>query len=236
MFPPMGAAPDHPLADHLTPLCGGGFDSFPLRFQWLGDQAASRAARFQHLRPLGGGGVATFWRVTFLLALPGIYAAFLVVFIESISDFGNPLVLAGAAFPMLAPQAYLKITGSFNLPRGAMLAVVLLIPSLIAFAVQRYWVSKRQVVTVTGKPIASTSKIVSPFAKWSLYVIVLAFAGLVLAFVRAMTAISATIFLVSANWNLMTVQILNQVGSGRLGVAAAFSIVILFVFRRADPR
>lgn len=185
---------------------------------------------------MGGGGVATFWRVTFLLALPGIYAAFLVVFIESISDFGNPLVLAGAAFPMLAPQAYLKITGSFNLPRGAMLAVVLLIPSLIAFAVQRYWVSKRQVVTVTGKPIASTSKIVSPFAKWSLYAIVLAFAGLVLAFVRAMTAISATIFLVSANWNLMTVQILNQVGSGRLGVAAAFSIVILFVFRRADPR
>jgi iron(III) transport system permease protein len=42
-----------------------------------------------------------------------------------------------------------------------------------------------------------------------------------------MTAISAAIFLVSANWNLMTVQILNQVGSGRLGVAAAFSIVTI---------
>jgi iron(III) transport system permease protein len=53
------------------------------------------------------------------------------------------------------------------------------------------------------------------------------FSGLVFAFVRAMTAISAAIFLVSANWNLMTVQILNQVGSGRLGVAAAFSIVLL---------
>jgi ABC-type molybdate transport system permease subunit len=37
----------------------------------------------------------------------------------------------------------------------------------------------------------------------------------------------AAIFLVSANWNLMTVQILNQVGSGRLGVAAAFSIVVI---------
>jgi iron(III) transport system permease protein len=44
-----------------------------------------------------------------------LLSAFLVVFIESISDFGNPLVLAGAAFPMLAPQAYLEITGTFNL-------------------------------------------------------------------------------------------------------------------------
>ena len=44
-----------------------------------------------------------------------------------------------------------------------------------------------------------------------------------------MTAISAAIFLVSANWNLMTVQILNQVGSGRLGVAAAFSVVLILI-------
>jgi iron(III) transport system permease protein len=55
------------------------------------------------------------------------------------------------------------------------------------------------------------------------------FSGLVFAFVRAMTAISAAIFLVSANWNLMTVQILNQVGSGRLGVAAAFSVVLIAI-------
>jgi iron(III) transport system permease protein len=55
------------------------------------------------------------------------------------------------------------------------------------------------------------------------------FSGLVYAFVRAMTAISAAIFLVSANWNLMTVQILNQVGSGRLGVAAAYSVVVILI-------
>lgn len=340
-----------------------------------------------------------FWRVVFPLSIPGVASAFLVVLIESMADFGNPLVLAGAAFPMLAPQAYLEITGSFNLPRGAMLAVILLLPSITAFAIQRYYISKRQYVTVTGKPTASTTKAVSPFAKWFLFGIVVAFAvvvvlfygvillgalttvwgfdytltlrhfqyvlstgwdtvkdtiivavvstpisgimgmliaylvvrkrfpgkgameffsilnfavpgtvagigyilafngppliltgtlailvlnfvfryvpvgiqsgiavlrqidpsieeaaqnlgasalttfrkitlpliapaffsGLVFAFVRAMTAISAAIFLVSANWNLMTVQILNQVGSGRLGVAAAFSIVLLLI-------
>jgi iron(III) transport system permease protein len=123
-----------------------------------------------------------FWRVTLPLSLPGVFSAFLVVFIESISDFGNPLVLAGAGFPMLAPQAYLEITGSFNLGRGAMLATILLLPSLMAFAIQRYWVSKRQYVTVTGKPTASTTKLVSPAAKWSLYVVVVAFAALVAAF------------------------------------------------------
>jgi iron(III) transport system permease protein len=55
------------------------------------------------------------------------------------------------------------------------------------------------------------------------------FSGLVYAFVRAMTAISAAIFLVSADWNLMTVQILAQVGSGRLGVAAAYSILVIVI-------
>ncbi|HCA40872.1 MAG TPA: ABC transporter permease, partial [Aminobacterium sp.] len=30
-------------------------------------------------------------------------------------------------------------------------------------------------------------------------------------------------------WNLLTVQILNEVGSGRLGVAAAFSVILVAI-------
>src|SRR5690606_20173761 len=124
----------------------------------------------------------TFWKVTFPLTLPGVASAFLIVFIESLADFGNPLVLAGAAFPMLAPQAYLEITGSFNLPRGATLAVILILPSITAFAIQRYWLAKRQNVTVTGKPTASTSKIVSDPVKWLRYGLLLLFALVVILF------------------------------------------------------
>ncbi len=51
--------------------------------------------------------------------------------------------------------------------------------------------------------------------------------GLTFSFVRAMTAISAAIFLVSADWNLMTVQILSQTEAGRLGAAAAFSVILV---------
>ena len=123
-----------------------------------------------------------FWKVTFPLTLPGVASAFLIAFIESLADFGNPLVLAGAAFPMLAPQAYLEITGNFNLARGAMLAMALVLPSVIAFAIQRYWIARRQYVTVTGKPTASTSKVVSAPVKWSLYGLVLAFAAIVVMF------------------------------------------------------
>jgi iron(III) transport system permease protein len=339
----------------------------------------------------------TFMRVTFPLSLPGIASAFLVVLIESLADFGNPLVLAGSRFPMLAPQAYLEITGSFNLPLGAALAVVLLIPSMTAFIIQRYYLQKRQYTTITGKPVTSSSKLVSHGTQRVLYAFVMLFtvmialfygtilvgaftkvwgtdftltlkhfmyafsvgfdtikdtliiallstpisgilgmliafivvrlkfpgkgaieffsilnfavpgtvvgigyilafnqrplllvgtltilvlnfvfryvpvgiqsgiavlrqidssieeasqnlgsdglttfrkvtlpliapaffSGLVFAFVRAMTAISAAIFLVSAQWNLLTVQILSQVGSGRLGVAAAFSVLLI---------
>ena len=348
---------------------------------------------------LGASRWQTFTRVTLPLSLPGIAGAFLVVFIESLADFGNPLVLAGAAFPMLATQAYLEITGSFDLARGAALAVVLLLPSLSAFAIQRYYLARRRYVTITGKPALATSRLVGARTKWLLYAGVLLFAlvvavfyavivvgattrvwgtdytptlehfvyvfqvgfdavkdtlviavvstplsgvlgmliafavvrgrfpgkglmelgailnfavpgtvvgigyilafnappllltgtlailvaafvfrympvgiqsgiavlrqidpaieeaarnlganslttfrkvtlplvapaffsALVYAFVRAMTAISAAIFLVSASWNLMTVQILSQVGSGRLGVAAAFSVVLIAI-------
>ena len=50
-------------------------------------------------------------------------------------------------------------------------------------------------------------------------------------FIRSMTAISATIFLISINWTLITVRFLEKMTELELGVAAAFSIlVVLIVF------
>ncbi|MCL6554579.1 MAG: ABC transporter permease subunit [Firmicutes bacterium] len=60
---------------------------------------------------LGAGRWTVFRRVLLPLATPGLAGAFLVVFIESLADFGNPLLLAGSAFPVLSVQAYLQITG-----------------------------------------------------------------------------------------------------------------------------
>jgi iron(III) transport system permease protein len=55
------------------------------------------------------------------------------------------------------------------------------------------------------------------------------FAGLGVVFIRSMTAISATIFLVSLNWTLITVRILEKMTELELGVAAAFSILVVAI-------
>jgi iron(III) transport system permease protein len=346
---------------------------------------------------LGASRWAVFRRITLPLSGPGLASALLVLFIESLADFGNPLILGGSGFPVLSVQVYLQVTGMFDLAGGAALAVILLVPSVFAFLVQRYWVQRKRYVTVTGKPARSSLKAVSPLARWCLFAVtaglslaiavfyavivvgafsrtwgvdhtptlrnfgyvvgvglgtirdtlliatastpvagllgmviaflvvrrrfpgrralefvsilnfavpgtvlgigyILAFnqppllltgtalilianfvfryvpvgiqsgtavlrqidpaieeaaanlgattavvfrritlplivpaffSGLTFSFVRAMTAISAAIFLVSADWNLMTVQILSQTESGRLGAAAAFSVILV---------
>ena len=352
---------------------------------------------------LGGSRWKVFRKVTLPLTAPGIASAMLVLFIETMADFGNPLILAGSQFPILSVQAYMEITGMYNLPKGSAIALLLLVPSITAYFLQKYWVSRKQYVTVTGKPTDSTLKSVSPSAKWVLFgfcllitafillvyvtivwgafakvwgsnnsptidhfkyvfgvgfrsikdTLIIAglstpiagilgmiiaflvvrkhfpgkklmefssmlsfavpgtvigigyilafnqhpllltgtlailllnfiyryipvgiqsgvailqgvdpsieeaaidlgadsrktfakvtlpmmipafFSGLIFSFVRAMTAISAAIFLVSSRWNLMTVQIMSQVDSGRLGAAAAFSLILVLLILAA---
>ena len=55
------------------------------------------------------------------------------------------------------------------------------------------------------------------------------FAGLGIVFIRSMTAISATIFLVSIGWTLITVRILENMTELSLGPAAAFSVLVVAI-------
>ena len=55
------------------------------------------------------------------------------------------------------------------------------------------------------------------------------FAGLGVVFIRSMTAISATIFLISLSWTLITVRILENMTELSLGPAAAFSVFVIAV-------
>jgi len=95
--------------------------------------------------------VRTFWTVTFPLLRPGLANAFLLGFIESMADFGNPIVLGGS-FNVLATDIFFAIAGAqFDASRAAVLAVVLLCFTLMAFWLQNQWVGRRLYVTVTGK-------------------------------------------------------------------------------------
>ena len=55
------------------------------------------------------------------------------------------------------------------------------------------------------------------------------FTAFAYAFTRSLTTLSAVIFLVSANWTLITVTILNQVETLRLGLAAAYCVILIAV-------
>ena len=100
---------------------------------------------------LGASSSEVFRTVTLPLAAPGIANAFLLVFSCSLADFATPQVLGGHSFPMLPTQAYLQITGMYDFKGGAALSFMLLIPALVVYALQHYWVSKKSYVTVSGK-------------------------------------------------------------------------------------
>ena len=53
------------------------------------------------------------------------------------------------------------------------------------------------------------------------------FSGLVYTFIRSMTLVSTVIFLVSARWNLLTPAIMSQIDVGKIGVASAYSTVLI---------
>ncbi len=97
----------------------------------------------------------TFWRVTLPLLRPGLANAFLLTVIESLADFGNPIVLGGE-FEVLSTEIYFAIIGRFDQALAAALGVVLLAFTLAAFFLQRHWLGQRSYVTVTGKPVAGT--------------------------------------------------------------------------------
>jgi len=92
-----------------------------------------------------------FATITLPLMAPGILNAFLVVFIESLADFGNPLLLGGN-LEVLSVAIYFAIVGVQQDPgRAAILAIVLLALSLALFAIQRRFLARRGFVTVSGK-------------------------------------------------------------------------------------
>jgi iron(III) transport system permease protein len=130
---------------------------------------------------LGASRARVFATVTLPLAVPGIASAWLLVFIESMADFGNPMVLSGN-FRVLSVQAFLQITGMYDLSRGSTLAILLLVPTITAFFIQKYWVARKSYVTVTGQPTGATIKRLEWYIKLPTYAACILFTGIVFLF------------------------------------------------------
>lgn len=89
--------------------------------------------------------------VTLPLLMPAIANTFLLAFVESLADFGNPLVLGGN-FEVLSTKIFFAIVGAQHEPaRAAVLALVLLAFTLAAFVLQMRLLANQSFVTVSGK-------------------------------------------------------------------------------------
>lgn len=99
---------------------------------------------------LGGSRWDTFSKVTFPLTKPAIANSFLLTFIKSIADFGNPTAIGGG-FNTLAVQIYQQALGNYNMAEAAALSIVLVDISLLLFVFSKYYLERKSYVTVTGK-------------------------------------------------------------------------------------
>ncbi|MBY8158387.1 ABC transporter permease [Vibrio fluvialis] len=93
----------------------------------------------------------TFFGIIIPLLKPALANSFLIIFVQSLADFSNPLVLGGS-FDVLATQIYFYIAGAqLDYASASTLGSVLLLFSLAIFVVQYLWIGQRSYVTISGK-------------------------------------------------------------------------------------
>ena len=99
-------------------------------------------------------GTRVFFTVTLPGARYGIISAVIVVFILVLTDFGVPKVIGGS-YNVMATDIYKEVIGQQNFEMGAVVSVILLIPAVFAFAIDRI---------VTRKAVAQLSARAVPYA------------------------------------------------------------------------
>ncbi|WP_438350335.1 ABC transporter permease [Paenibacillus sp. FA6] len=155
---------------------------FPIAFLTLSGLLRSISPSLEEAsQNMGANKLKTFLTVTLPLSVPGIANAFLLVFVQSLADFGNPMTIGGN-YSTVAREIYLQAVGSYNMQSGAALAMVLLTVTLIVYVLQKFWVGKKSYVTVTGKPTGQRRLINSGPTKTMLFAFCMIMSVIVMAF------------------------------------------------------
>ena len=121
---------------------------FPVAFMMIETSLRSIDSSLEHAsRNLGSTQTRTIFKITLPLASTGILKGALLVFVMALADFSNPIIIGGET-SFLASDAYLLVTGQQNLEMGAVLGVFLIIPSLIVFIFQTYYVKDTDMTSI----------------------------------------------------------------------------------------
>jgi iron(III) transport system permease protein len=109
------------------------------------------ARLYEAAESLKAGRARIFATVTLPGARFGLVSAAVVVFTLVITDFGIPKVIGGQ-FPVLATEVYKQVVGLQNFNMGAVVGMVLLLPAIAAFALQR-WAEGKRSGTLSGRAV-----------------------------------------------------------------------------------
>ncbi|HEU4438611.1 MAG TPA: putative 2-aminoethylphosphonate ABC transporter permease subunit [Methylomirabilota bacterium] len=144
--------------------------------------SATDARLYDAARTLGASPLKTFLTVTLPGVKFGLVSACFVVFTLVITDFGAPKAIGGK-FSVMATEIYNQVSGQQNFTMGATVSVVLLIPAVLAFLVDRVVQRRRYALVTASSPPLTPGR--RPVADWGCFaycaLIAGAIAGLYLA-------------------------------------------------------
>ncbi len=133
-------------------IIGSVFFTFPHAFLIISTGLAISDARlYEAAVSLKATRWRTFWTVTIPGARYGLVSAAFVVFNLVITDFGLPKVIGGQ-FNVLAVDIYKQVIGQQNFEMGAVVSVVLILPAILAFAIDRF-VQSKQVALLSARSV-----------------------------------------------------------------------------------
>ncbi|MGA0714835.1 MAG: putative 2-aminoethylphosphonate ABC transporter permease subunit [Gemmobacter sp.] len=133
-------------------VIGSAFFTFPHAFIIISTALSIADQRqYEAAESLRASSWRTFWTVTIPGARYGLISAAFVTFTLVITDFGLPKVIGGQ-YSVLAVEIYKQVIGQQNFEMGAVVSVILLIPAVLAFVVDRI-VTRRQVSLLTSRSV-----------------------------------------------------------------------------------
>jgi spermidine/putrescine transport system permease protein len=103
---------------------------------------------------LGAGAWQRFWRITFPLSLPGVYAGAALVFIPALGIFAIPDILGGPEDSLIGNVIKQQFLETRDWPFGSVLSIVLTVAAL-ALAGAAAWVARGSLGTPSSQEQAS---------------------------------------------------------------------------------
>lgn len=174
---------------------------------------------------LGASQWKVFRTVTLPLMIPGLANAALLIFIQSLADFGNAIVIGGN-YTTMAVQIYQQGIGAYDMAGATALAIVLLSISMLAFYLQHQVIGQKSYVTVTGKAAKERVLIRNKSATIPVYIVCMSISILVIG-MYALVPYGAFVRLWGADFSLTTKWIVYVFTIGRRYIVDSTTLAMI---------